>query len=150
MPFDTQYETMTIKGAYCVSDFAVPFSTVDCAADLKTRLEGGYYTIVISDDRQRPDWLRPSIDWLPWGDEQYPKAVDFRNMLPATDFHYAVQDAWPDCAFDFTFPNIPDRSVQDKAGQCAQAVMGDYYPVAVWCDKSTFIAGGRQDSINEP
>ena len=77
--------------ALCEQNFASPISLVACATDLTTRLEGGYYTIVISDDRQRPDWLRPNINWLPYGDEQYPKFVVIRNMLPAPNFHHAIQ-----------------------------------------------------------
>jgi hypothetical protein len=135
--------------AACIANFASPFSVVDCATDLTTVLEGGYYTIVISDDRQRPDWLRPNINWLPWGDEQYPKLMAFRNMVPATDFPYAVQTAWEHCGFPFSFDSLPDRSVLDDYGPCAQQWMGDYYPVAVWCDKSTFIAGGFQACLDE-
>lgn len=135
--------------AMCQQDFAPPLSLVDCATDLTTRLEGGYYTVVISDDRQRPGWLRPNVNWLPYGDEQYPKFVVFRNMLPATDFHYAIQNAWAaGCTFDLAFPNLPDRKALDDQGPCAQQVMGDYYPVAVWCDKSTFVHGGWQACVN--
>jgi hypothetical protein len=32
--------------------------------------------------------------WLRYGDEQYPKIVVFRNMLSATDFLDAIQNAW--------------------------------------------------------
>jgi hypothetical protein len=135
--------------AACNGNFASPISVVDCATDLTTRLEGGYYTIVMSDDRQRPDWLRPNINWLPWGDEQYPKLVVFRNMLPASNFHHAVQDAWAYCGVDFDFTHIPDRSALDEKGPCSQNKMGDYYPVAVWCDKSTFIHGGWQACIKK-
>jgi hypothetical protein len=135
--------------ALCNNNFALPFSVVDCATDLTTRLQDGYYTIAISDDRQRPDWLRPNINWLPWGDEQYPKIVAYRNMLPAADFPHAIQKAWAHCAFSFTFPNVPDRSILDKKGPCSQQEMGDYYPVAVWCDKSTFIHGGWQACIKK-
>jgi hypothetical protein len=39
--------------------------------------------------------VRPNFNWPPYGDEQYPKFVLFRNMLPAADFHHAIQDAWP-------------------------------------------------------
>ncbi len=130
--------------AMCNGNFASPISVVDCATDLTTRLEGGYYTTVISDDRQRPDWLRPNINWLPYGDEQYPKLVVFRNMLPSSNFHNAVQDAWPYCGVDFDFTHIPERGALDDMGPCSQKHMGDYYPVAVWCDKSTFIHGGWQ------
>ena len=65
----------------CNNDLALPISVVNCAADLTTSLQGGDYTIVISDDLLRPDWLRPNINWLPWGDKQYPKLIMFRNML---------------------------------------------------------------------
>lgn len=131
--------------ALCQQDFALPLSLVGCVTDLTTRLEGGYYTIVISDDRQRPDWLKPTINWLAYGDEQYPKFVVIRNMLPADDFPHAIKSAWEaGCTFDLSLTEPTDREKLDKAGKCAQPVMGEYYPVAVWCDKSTFIHGGWQ------
>ena len=134
----------------CNNDLALPFSVVNCTADLTTELQGGDYTIVISDDLLRPDWLRPNINWLPWGDKHYLKVLLFRNMLPAPDFPFSVQKAIDPggCTFEFTLPNIPDRDVIDQQGPCAQQVMGEYYPVAVWCDKSTFIHGGWQACIN--
>jgi hypothetical protein len=139
--------------AMCEVDFEPPFSLVGCATDLTTRLEGGYYTIVISDDRQRPDWLRPNINWLAYGDEQYPKALFMRNTLPAPDFPYAIQNVWaatpPNdsnhyCTFDISFPKLPKRKDLDDKGPCAKELMGDYYPDAVWCDKSIFVHGGWQ------
>jgi len=128
----------------CNNDAVLPVPAVQCAADLTTDLEGGYYTIVISDDMLRPDWLRPNVNWLPWGDELYPKVVTFRNMLPATDFPYSIQNAavTPGCTFSFELPNIPDQTLIDETGPCVQRVMGDYYPVAAWCDNSTFVHGG--------
>ncbi len=75
----------------------------------------------------------------------YLKIVFARNMLPAPKFHFAIQNAIDHgCTFPFVLPNIPDRGLIDTAGQCAQQWMGDYYPVAVWCDKSTFVHGGWQ------
>ena len=136
----------------CNNDLALPISVVDCTTDLTTRLEGGYYTVVISDDLLRPDWLRPNINWLPWGDAQYPKWVMFRNMLPAPDFPFSVQKAIEppnNCTFNVQLPNIPQSDDTIIAGQCAQQVMGDYYPVAVWCDKSTFVHGGWQACIKK-
>lgn len=136
--------------AICVQELALPLSLVGCTTDFNTDLQGGYYTIVISDDLVRPKWLRPNINWLPYGDELYPKFVVIRNMLPATDFPYTVQNAWSaGCTFDFNFSHPPDRSAIDDEGPCAQRVMGDYYPVAVWCDKSTFTAGGVQACLKE-
>lgn len=134
----------------CNNDFALPIPVVNCTADLTTNLEGRFYTIVISDDLLRPRWLRHDINWLPWGDEQYPKLVFSRNMLPAPNFPFAIQNAIAaGCTFDFTMPFIPDRSAVDNAGQCAQQVMGDYYPKAVWCNKSTFVRGGWQACIKK-
>ena len=138
--------------AVCEQDLALPLSLVGCATDFNTDLEGEYYTIVISDDQVRPKWLqqRPNVNWLPYGDEQYPKFVLFRNMLPTPNFPYAIQNVWAaGCTFNFDFPNLPDRSAIDEAGPCAQGMMGEYYPVAVWCDKSTFIDGGFQACLDE-
>jgi len=131
----------------CEVDGAMPLSMVACVTDLTTYVEGGYYTIVISDDLLRPDWLMPNINWLPWGDEQYPKWLVLRHMLPASNFHYSVQEAAASCGFNFDLPNVPKSTDLDSYGQCAQQVMGDYYPVAVWCDKSTFIHGGWRACI---
>ncbi len=135
----------------CNNDLAIPVPVVGCIADLTTELEDDYYTLVISDDLLRPDWLKPDTNWLPWGDEQYPKLIFFRNMLPASNFPYSIQKAIDPgrCTFDFNFPTLPERDPVDTAGQCAQQVMGDYYPVAVWCDKSTFIAGGFRACLDE-
>lgn len=130
--------------ALCEQDLALPLSLIGCVTDFNADLAGGYYTIVISDDLVRPKWLRPEVNWLPYGDEQYPKFVLIRNMLPADDFPYAVQNAWPNCAFNLSFASPPNRKAIDDAGPCAQGVMDDYYPVAAWCDKSTFIAGGAR------
>lgn len=134
----------------CNSDLAFPVPTVGCISDLAADLDGGFYTIVISNDLLRPDWLGPKINWLPWGDEQYWKVVFFRNLIPAANFPFAIQNAVAaGCTFDFTLPVLPLRNEVDSAGQCAQQKMGDYYPVAAWCDKSTFIAGGWQACIKQ-
>jgi hypothetical protein len=133
--------------AMCNMNLTWPPSVVACATDLTTRLQAQEYTIVVSDDRQRPDWLRPNVNWLPWGDVQYPKFVVLRNILPSADFPYDAKDAWAECPFDSAFP--PDRGAVDAAGPCAQRVMGDYYPVALWCDTATFIAGGFESCLRE-
>lgn len=62
-------------------------------------------------------------------------------QLPAPNFSHSIQSAI------LNLPNIPDRAALDEAGRCAQQVMGDYYPVAAWCDKSTFTHGGWQACI---
>ena len=135
--------------ALCSVNFELPITSVDCASDLTANLENGDYTVVISDDLLRPDWLPASVNWMRWGDEQYPKLLFFRNMLPAPDFPYSIQRAVEKgCTFDLTLPNVPNSDATIPAGQCAQQVMGDYYPVAAWCDKSTFVSGGWQACIS--
>jgi hypothetical protein len=129
----------------CVNDYTVPFPAVDCLTDLNARLDRkGFYTTVISDDLMAPDWLPANANWLPWGDEQTNKAIFFRNMLPAANFPYSVQQAIQDgCTYSFASFPIPPTPLQiEQAGHCAQAVMGDYYPVGVWCDTSTFRRSG--------
>jgi hypothetical protein len=138
----------------CHNDFVLPVSVVGCTTDFATSRQGGYYTIVISNDMVRPDWLPPNITWLPWGDgaaipgsgdpDQIPKLFFFRNMLPAENFPYSIQEAKKKkgCTFDFQLPYVPKREDVDAAGMCIQSSMGDYYPVAAWCDRSTFMSGG--------
>jgi hypothetical protein len=145
----------------CNNDLALPVPVVRCLTDQSAATQGGYYTIVISDDLLRPDWLRPNINWLPWGDEQYPKLVFLRNLIPIAGnqpdyknevpFPYAIQWVVEGCpehcvhaVIDFSLPYVPARATFKVPGQDAQKVMGDYYPVAVWCDKSTFVQGGWQ------
>lgn len=151
----------------CNNDLALPVSAVRCVDDQAAVIQGGYYTLVVSDDLRRPNWLQPSVNWLPWGDTQYPKLIFFRNLIPVArndtnytkdeiPFPYAIQ--WvvqgcpgncehKDAAIDFTLPYVPPRAVFAAAGSNAQRIMGDYYPVAVWCDKTTFDQAGWQGCI---
>jgi hypothetical protein len=136
--------------AVCNNNLAPPIPVVDCATDLNMRLQGQFYTLVVSDDRQRPDWLKSNINWLPYGDEQYQKLLAVRHILPSADFAYDVMDAREQgCLFDFNFPAIPPRSAIDDVGPICQRAMGDYYPVALWCDKATFLAGGFEACLRE-
>lgn len=86
---------------------------------------------------------------------QYPKFVFLRNTLPSPDFPHDAKDVWDawrvdgyDCAFEFNLDDV-DRQALDDVGPCAQDVMGDYYPVALWCDKATFRAGGFQACLRD-
>ncbi len=141
----------------CNNDLALPVPAVDCVADLTADLEGHDYTVVVSDDLRRPAWLRPNVNWLPWGDDQYPKLFFFRNMLPAPGFPFAIQNVIgaaehrPECTFPFDLLAIPMFDTDEfwDAAQCAREVMGDYYPAAAWCEKSKFVAGGWQACIDE-
>ena len=143
----------------CNNDFALPISSVGCISDLTAKLEGGWFTVVISDDMSRPEWLRPGVNWLPWGDEQYPKLVFFRHLLASDDFPHSIQQVVKGCpasclnddaVFDFTLPDLPRRSVINAAGPATQRIMSEYYPVAAWCDKSTFERGGWQACLGQP
>jgi hypothetical protein len=137
--------------SFCNNDLVLPVSAVACTTDFTAHLEGGHYTIVISDDLRRPAWLRPDVDWLPWGDAQYPKLVFFRNLLPSPGFPHSIQKALDEgCTFEFNLPYLPDRAEVDVAGRCAAEVMGDYYPVAAWCDKARFLHGGWRACLREP
>jgi len=129
----------------CVADAVSPLPIEGCAVDAATPLDRrGFYTLVISNDVLRPSWLPAQTVWLPWGDEQQvPKLIFVRHLLPAPDFKNAVQNAVEQgCSIAFNFPTPPTQEEITGAGQCAQQVMGDYYPVAVWCDVGTFKAGG--------
>ena len=137
----------------CNNDFALPIAAVGCVSDLTVKLEGGWFTVVISDDATRPEWLRAGVNWLPWGEEQYPKIVFFRHLLASPTFPYSAQQVVKGCptscvnndaVFDFTLPDLPRRAAIAAAGPAVQRLMGEYYPVATWCDKSTFERGGWQ------
>jgi hypothetical protein len=131
----------------CNTDFALPIGLVQCTSDISAPRQDGFYTIVLSDDLVRPSWLRPNITWMPYGDTSVPKLVFFRNML-GEHFPFSIQAAHKaGCTFEFNLPHIPVRADVAKSGKCAQQVMKDYYPVAVWCDESTFKSGGWQACI---
>jgi hypothetical protein len=133
----------------CNNNFTVPLPTVQCTADLRTEIdEDGYYTYVLSTDLFAPEWLPADATWLPWGDELTPKFLAFRNMLPTAGFDQTAQSAIEaGCALPPPFgapENVPTEAEMEQAGRCSQDVMGEYYPVAVWCDESVFIDGGWQ------
>jgi hypothetical protein len=130
----------------CINDSNPPYPVVQCMPDVQAKLDAsGFYTVVISDDRIAPSWLPANANWLSWGDEQQNKFVFYRNMLPADGFQYSVQNAIAQgCTYPLDFPNSPDPAAVKQAATCTQSVMGDYYPVAVWCDKATFLKSGWQ------
>jgi hypothetical protein len=134
----------------CMGDLVSPLPIEGCAVDATTPLDkDGFYTIVISNDVLRPEWVPPRVLWLRWGDENLvPKTIFFRSLLPAVNFSQTVQKAIDEgCGATFNFPTPPTQEETMRAGQCAQKVMGDYYPVALWCDRSAFEQGGWQACI---
>lgn len=131
----------------CLGDLVSPMPIEGCAVDASTPVdENGFYTVVISNDVLRPSWLPPQIVWIPWGDEQMvPKTIFLRNTLPSSNFSQSAQSAIAQgCGVNFSFPTPPAQNEIAQAGQCTQQVMGDYYPVAAWCDRATFVEGGWQ------
>jgi hypothetical protein len=142
------FETVQMRyWGLCQAELVSPLTVIGCATDANTPLDGdGFYTIMISNDVLRPEWLPEKIVWLPWGDEKMvPKLMFIRNLLPSADFSQSVQNALAqNCGLNFTFPIPPTQDAIAQSGQCAQIVMGDYYPEAVWCDRQTFIKGGWQ------
>ncbi|WAK03823.1 hypothetical protein [Methylobacter sp. YRD-M1] len=131
----------------CQAELVSPLPVSGCTTDANTPLDGqGFYTIIVSNDVLRPEWLPKRVVWLPWGDEKMvPKLMFMRNLLASADFSQSVQSAVDQgCGFNLTFPTPPTQDVIETSGRCAQEVMGDYYPEAVWCDRQTFISGGWQ------
>lgn len=131
----------------CLGDLVSPMPIEGCAVDASTPVdENGFYTIVISNDVLRPSWLPSQVVWIPWGDEKMvPKTIFLRNTLPSSDFSQSAQNAIArGCGVNFNFPIPPTTDEIAQAGQCTLQVMGDYYPVATWCDKATFVDGGWQ------
>jgi hypothetical protein len=129
----------------CLASFVSPLPVEGCAVDAGTPVdENGFYTVVISNDVLRPNWLPSQAVWIPWGDEKMiPKALVVRNLLPAADFRQSAQNAVEQgCGVAFNFPVPPTQEAIAQASQCTRNVMGSYYPVASWCDRAAFKAGG--------
>jgi hypothetical protein len=136
----------------CLADVVSPLPNEGCAVDASTPLDrNGFYTIVISNDALRPAWLPKQAVWLPWGDEQMvPKFMFVRHLLSSPDFKNAAQNAVEQgCAVEFTFPTPLTQEQITASGKCAKQVMGDYYPIAVWCDVETFKTGGWRACFRE-
>lgn len=155
-----------------LTDFELPVAAVGSLYDGSVVTHDGWYTIVISDDVVRPDWLPGSVTWMPWGDPDYPKWLFYRHMIPVQSerdydsedlFPHSIQKVvagcWrgkgnpdpvkgkqecnhPDAVVDFTFPDLPPRASFTNPGRNSQKIMGDYYPLAVWCDRADFERGG--------
>jgi len=140
------FDTVQLRyWSMCLGDLVSPMPIEGCAVDATTPLdENGFYTVVISNDVLRPNWLPAQVVWIPWGDEQMvPKTIFVRNTVPSPNFSQSAQNAVPQgCGVSFNFPTPPTQEEITQAGQCTQQVMGDYYPVAAWCDKATFVDGG--------
>ncbi|MCL5776135.1 hypothetical protein M1105_03880 [Limibaculum sp. FT325] len=136
---DLRYWTM------CVGELVSPVPIVNCAVDATTPIdEDGFATIVLSYDVLRPHWFGPDIAWVPLGDEQMsPKTIFLRYLLASENFPHSIQKAVAaGCGAHFNFPVPPSQEAIREAGQCSQKIMGDYFPVAAWCDTDHFLEGG--------
>lgn len=129
----------------CFASFVSPIPVEGCAVDARTPTdERGFYTVVISNDALRPDWLPSQVAWIPWGDEDMvPKAIVQRNTLASPDFTQTAQAAVDQgCGVAFNFPTFPTQEEIAPAAQCTAKIMGSYYPTALWCDREDFKSGG--------
>lgn len=97
---------------------------ISCAADYNAAIQHHYYTYVISDPGVRPANATAGngVTWLPWGGIFPSGYLIYRNLLPAPTFAQAVQ-------------NVGE-------GSSPQAVMGPYFPSAVYCTRAAFERGG--------
>ncbi len=129
----------------CNNDQTQPYPVVQCAADYQTKVDNqGYYTYVLGVEDQQPDWLGADATWLPWGAQNVPNILIFRNMLPAPSFKQSVQAAISaGCTFDNSTTPV-DYTKIAAAGSCAAGVMGAYYPTAVYCDQAILQTEGWQ------
>jgi hypothetical protein len=131
----------------CNNDQVPPFPVVLCEPDHATNLDrAGYYTYAVSQGNSAPSWLPPDVTWLPWGSKLVNNILIFRNMLPTSPpFDKSVQAAITAlCAVPNQLNQAPPRNDVIMGGICAQGVMQEYYPQAVYCDESVFRLGGWQ------
>ena len=78
------------------------------------------------------------------------ETIFLRYLLPSPDFPHSIQQAVAQgCGVDYDFPIPPSHDAIAQAGQCTRNVMGDYYPIAAWCDSDIFIARGWKACFKE-
>ena len=117
-----------------VGELRNPYPVVQGTPDFEVALDAdGYYTFAVSTATDRPRNATPAdaVTWLPWGDTRVPNVLILRNMLPSPDFHQAVQA-------------IPAGATANEI----RTIMGPYYPVAAYCDKSQFEAIGAHGCLD--
>jgi hypothetical protein len=111
--------------SFCTNAYRKPYPVCSCVADHEAPLDSsGFYTIVVSTPAERPTNATPAngITWVNWGSTSVNMLMMMRHMIPAADFTQSAANVAP--------------------GQPASTAMGDYTPVAKFCDASTFEAGG--------
>lgn len=107
----------------CQNEFATQ-RYVACVYDRNVSLDAqGFYTVVVSDEADRPGNATPAnhFAWLPWG--FYPDGLlIYRQLLAAPGFTPAIR-------------NVP-------AGADPAPIMGDYLPQSTFCPRAVFEAAG--------
>jgi hypothetical protein len=149
-PADAFHHIQLRYWSLCNNDQVAPFPVVQCEPDWNTNLDTQwFYTYVISVDEsglnppQPPPWVPPDATWLSWGSIAVPKVLILRNQLPEPSFRQSVQEAEAKgCVVNNGMMPTPEQIAE--AAQCAQGVMGLYYPLAAYCDKQLFIDEGWQ------
>ncbi|MFG2882857.1 hypothetical protein ACGFYV_11215 [Streptomyces sp. NPDC048297] len=109
----------------CQSQNRFPYPVTACAADFQTATDkNGRYTYVVSTPADRPSNATTGhgVTWLDWGPTDVTGVLLLRNMLPAGNFHQAVQKV--------------------GKGDDPAKVMGDYYPTVTYCSKTSFAKKG--------
>jgi hypothetical protein len=110
------------------------------------------YAYVVSSDADKPAVLDPRITWLPWFSphdqppgpgSRIPGMLILRNMLPTSSFIHSVQNipyygqsAATQLLASLSPPQNP--SLASNPIVQAVAVMGSYYPRAIYCQKRLF------------
>lgn len=130
----------------CNYDHIFPFPVVEdgCAADFQTHLDkDGYYTYIVATPRDTPSnaLSDKTVTVLPWGNTRFEKALILRNMLPERTFKMTAQAANVICA---------RKPSTEQSAACTANVMGPYYPMATYCDKSVYEQGGWQACFQTP
>lgn len=107
----------------CQNEFATQ-RYVACVRDEQIPIDDqGFYTVAVSDAALRPVNADAAHDiaWLPWG--AYPDGLlIYRQLLAAKNFDAAIR-------------NVPQ-------GADPAAVMGDYLPKGIYCDRQIFESAG--------
>ncbi|POX64705.1 hypothetical protein C3492_02840 [Streptomyces sp. Ru62] len=109
----------------CQNQLQIPYPVSACAADFQTAVgKDGRYTYVVSTSQDRPANATTAngVTWIDWGPTDVTSLLLLRNMLPAQDFHNAVQNT--------------------KKGEDPAPVMGAYYPEITYCTKESFTRNG--------
>jgi hypothetical protein len=115
--------------SFCSGANTPPYPAASCIPDVDVPLaEDGTYTLVVSQPEDRPANATADngVAWVAGADPAYPDLIALRHLVPSEAFY--DQSGWA-------------VAPEDTAAEAA-AIMGPYYPEAVYCDVATFEEGG--------